>query len=820
MAKQLEVRESSPRPEETRPPFLVGAEFSGAPDPFLLGKKAAALFEMGRRGLPVPPFFLLTTEAWRVFQEARNQLPESLWEETLGQLANLEKETGANFGNKENPLILSVRSGAPHSLPGMLKTVVNVGLNEETVLGLAKKEGEWCAWDSYRRAIESLATSLGVKSGEFTSILASLLKDVYQVSRVNDLPLEALKEAIFEFRNVFHQNLGQDFPQDPRLQLRWAIEGVFRSWDEPVVENYRKTKGIREEEGTAVICQKMVFGNKEGVPSGSGVYFTRHPQTGEARPQVAYGQKVQGVDIVGPESQSHLFPPEGLPEEFREELISAGQRLEEDYGFPQEIEFTFDGQLLWLLQTREAKLSPLALVATLRDGVTRGEFSSEEAVRRLTVAQIEALLTPGLDPQEAERAINEGRLLGQGSPLSPGIAQGKVVDDLSKAQKERLPVILVLEKITNAELTTIPPNVKGIILRLGSAGSHIAQLLRSFRGGIPAISGFAVGSLQFGDEVTLDAGEGQVFAGEIPLAKEISLPHDLLTFLKKCQESLRQNPWLAACYPVEKKYARESWEKRIEGELEEIHQRWRSPKAQTVALMRALIPEEFRMNYLVFKPWETPAMKRVLEEILKKGDEASVRACHSPPRLAQAPWQRISQKEEVKAFFQKDDFGGKYGGYPRWFSDTDLTEILIGQFPRGKLDPQLAPEHCVFTVSCQEGGVIIQIYPHSAQLRDLEQAAPEDLITVKADFDPEGRGNLGRFHGVNRRENLQSKNFTQLVIQKVFGEWWPPPLALPHALAALNHLTQLGTIDGQARIDPLGKSWCLIYDLKGQEKIE
>jgi len=791
-------------------------------DTDLLGNKGARLVEMTRLGLPVPPGFILTTEVWQAFDK-EGYLPASVWQETIKQLDRLEQKTGKKFGDPTTPLVVSVRSGAPYSVPGMLTTVLDVGLNDQTVSGLAEKTGEWCAWDSYRRALESFAKSKNIDLNP--PAIFFVLREKYKISS-GPLPIEALKEVVQNYKSTLSKQRVY-FPQDPKVQLRSAVEAVLRSWNSPVADSYRQEKGIPFRSGTAVTIQQMVFGNIDAKHSGSGVYFTRDPQSADLKPRVSYAPGAQGNDIVTSRAIPKRDSLRSFSQAFRVELMEIGKVLEHYYSWPQEIEFTFEGGKPWILQVRNARLSPKATLATLEDLVDSGALTIETATRHLNAPRIEALLSPGFDSKETEKAKKEGRLLGSGTPLSPGIAQGKAVRNLGEVQKLSKfgePVILALERLTHEELVKLPEEVKGITLHLGGAGSHIAQLLRYVRDGrgIPTISGLEPDLLIPGQTVSLEANKGLVFAGKLPLAREVSLPFDSLNFLRRCQELLHQNPWIAACYPV----GEENYCSKLQTEATEIFEesrsKWQSLKAQTAEMIERVIPKVIHERYRIYKPEQTDNLKTAVAKILSEGDEASIRTGHNPPLPGHEPWQRISQMDELEAFLTQDDFPGEYGGLLRLREDPTLTEVLVGQFPRGKLDPELASQHCTFTVSCQGNHVTIQLCPHTAQLRDFEpedpeKADPERFITIVATIDPEGKWGLGKItttFGKRLEKDPQAPQFTELITQKVLREWWQPPYFLPHRMAAFNAAANLNSIDGQARLYPDGNSWCYIYDMK------
>jgi pyruvate, orthophosphate dikinase len=505
----------------------------------LLGGKGIGLAEMTQMGVPVPAGFTITTDACRAYMSNDKALPDGLEEEIGRHLGALQEKAGKRFGDTNDPLLVSVRSGAAVSMPGMMDSILNLGLNDEAVVGLARATGnERFANDSYRRLIQMYGEVVdGIDGHRFEQALTDLKKSL-GVTQDVDLSGEDLAALIDTYRAVYREEAGRDFSQDPREQLTRAVRAVFDSWDSPRAQVYRRTYDIPDELGTAVNVVQMVFGNK-GDESGTGVAFTRDPSTGE---QGLYGEflpNAQGEDVVAgirtPEPLAHM--EQKLPAAFRQ-LIDTMRRLEAHYRDMQDIEFTVEDNELYLLQTRSAKRTAAAAVKAAVEMVDEGLISREDAVGRIDPAQLDQLLHPMIDPtadwEVATRGLN----------ASPGAACGAIVLDADTAEqrgKAGESVILVRWETTPDDIHGLI-QAAGILTAHGGMTSHAAVVARGM--GKPCVAGceglsididahtITVGdrTLSEGDVLTIDGGTGAVIVGEVPLvAPEVN--DDLETIL-------------------------------------------------------------------------------------------------------------------------------------------------------------------------------------------------------------------------------------------------------------------------------------------------
>ena len=492
----------------------------------LLGGKGIGLAEMTALGVPVPAGFTITTDACRAYMGTDGALPEGLEDEVAQHIASLEGKAGKRFGDPDDPLLVSVRSGAPVSMPGMMDTILNLGLNDEAVAGLAKTTGnERFAYDSYRRLIQMYGEVVdGVEGHRFEQALTDM-KAARGVKQDVELTSADLAELIETFKRTYAAETGSPFAQDPRAQLEHAVRAVFDSWDSPRAQVYRRTYEIRDDLGTAVNVVQMVFGNK-GDASGTGVCFTRDPSTGESRLYGEFLQNAQGEDVVAgirtPEPIERMN--ELLPEAYAQ-LLDTIRRLEEHYRDMQDIEFTVEEGTLFLLQTRSAKRTAAAALRAAVDMVEEGLISKEEAVARIDPAQLDQLLHPMID------AAAKVEVVAKGLNASPGAASGAIVFDADTAEergKAGESVILVRWETTPDDFHGMV-QAAGILTAHGGLTSHAAVVARGM--GTPCITGcealhvdvraktarLAGHDLKEGDTITIDGGTGEVIIGSVPL---------------------------------------------------------------------------------------------------------------------------------------------------------------------------------------------------------------------------------------------------------------------------------------------------------------
>jgi pyruvate,orthophosphate dikinase len=492
----------------------------------LLGGKGIGLAEMTQLGVPVPAGFTITTEACRAYMRAADRMPDGLEEEVAEHVAALEESTGKCFGDRSDPLLVSVRSGAAISMPGMMDTILNVGLDDESVEGLAATTGNRrFAYDSYRRLIQMYGETVdGIDGHRFEEELSALKREC-GVDQDVDLTADDLAELVTRFKRIYEEGTGRGFAQDAREQLRRAVEAVFQSWDTPRAQVYRRAHDIPDDLGTAVNVVQMVFGNK-GDTSATGVAFTRDPSTGEPGVYGEFLVNAQGEDVVaGIRTPEPLARMEAvLPEAFAQ-YVETIKRLEEHYRDVQDTEFTVEEGKLYLLQTRTAKRTAAAALKTAVDMVDESLISREDAVARIDPAQLDQLLHPMLDPKASLDVATKGL------NASPGAAVGEIVFEADTAEDRGRAgdnVILVRWETTPDDINGMI-FAQGILTAHGGMTSHAAVVARGM--GKPCVAGCEGLSLDLdaktarigehelreGDVITIDGGTGSVIVGEVEL---------------------------------------------------------------------------------------------------------------------------------------------------------------------------------------------------------------------------------------------------------------------------------------------------------------
>jgi pyruvate, orthophosphate dikinase len=528
----------------------VGGSWDGVRG--LLGGKGSGLADMTRAEVPVPPGFTVTTEACNAYQ-ADGKFPAGMWDQELAALKKVERQTGKKFGDAQNPLLVSCRSGAKFSMPGMMDTVLNIGLTDVTAEGMVKlTNNPRFVYDSYRRLVEMFGTVvLGIADEAFENPLA-----VYKQKKGYKLDTQMTAEdwkAITEtFKQVVKKETGKEFPQDPMEQLKLATEAVFKSWNGKRAVDYRRATNIPDDLGTAVNIVTMVFGNM-GEDSGTGVAFTRDPSTGDKKMFGEYLLNAQGEDVVAgirnAEKIEHL--DSSMPEAYKQ-FMQITDRLEKHYREMQDVEFTIEHGKLWMLQTRNGKRTAKAAVKIAVDMANEGLIKKEEAILKVTPEQVDTLLHPQYEPKAKEEAEKSGRLYAKGVNASPGAAVGQIYFDANTAEKQakqNKQDVIMVRPFTKPDDVHGMIAAKGVLTSEGGATSHAAVVARQF--GIPCVVGASQIKIDLenrqmsvdgkvvreGEWVSVDGTTGEVFLGQIPTtAPSLEEQTDLLTLLKWADE--------------------------------------------------------------------------------------------------------------------------------------------------------------------------------------------------------------------------------------------------------------------------------------------
>jgi pyruvate,orthophosphate dikinase len=594
----------------------------------LLGGKGANLAEMARLELPVPPGFTVTTEACNAYLSAGGKFPDGMWEQELEALRTIEKATGKTFGGRENPLLVSCRSGAKFSMPGMMDTVLNIGLNDDTAKGLAVLTGDdRFTYDSYRRLIQMFGNVvMGVDYDVFEEVITAM-RNRARVKTDAELSAEHWKEIAAEFKSLYRSHTHHHFPQDPFEQLKLATEAVFESWDGKRAVDYRNAAGISHDLGTAVSIVTMVFGNM-GEDSATGVAMTRNGSTGENRIEGDYLVNAQGEDVVAGIRLTNDIQQLSteMPAAWKE-FSDIALKLENHYREMQDVEFTIEKNKLWMLQTRDGKRTAQAAVRIAVEMAEDGLITREEAVMRVTPEQVDFFLHPQFDPVATKSALAQGRFLAQGLNVSPGAACGMVAFDADLAEtwsKQDGKKVIMVRPETKPDDVHGMLAAEGILTSRGGRTSHAALVARQF--GKPAVVGvselkidipkrrMSVGDVTVheGEWVSIDGTAGEVYVDEIDtMVPDIKDPW-LLKLLSWADEFRRLGIWANADYPRDARRAREYG-------------------AEGIGLCRT--------EHMFFEPDRLPLIQKMI--------------------MTDLP---VEQKEALEALlpFQRDDFAGLF----------------------------------------------------------------------------------------------------------------------------------------------------------------
>jgi pyruvate,orthophosphate dikinase len=553
----------------------------------LLGGKGSGLADMTRAGVPVPPGFTITTEACNWFRKSGN-LPPGMWNQVLAAMKLVEKRTGKKFGDPKNPLLVSCRSGAKFSMPGMMNTILNIGLNDQVVEGMIKlTDNPRFVWDLYRRLVEMFGTTVfNLEDEVFEHPMADYKASKgYKVD--TEMTAEDWQALVSTFKAVFKKHVGFDFPQDVYKQLEFAIKAVFESWNGKRAVDYRRATGISDDLGTAVNIVTMVFGNM-GFDSGTGVAFTRDPSTGEKKMLGEYLLNAQGEDVVAGIRNADAIEnlQQQMPKAYKQ-FMDITRKLEKHYKDMQDVEFTIERGNLWMLQTRNGKRTAKSAVKVAVDMAKEKLITKEEAVLRITPENVDSLLHPQFDEAAMKNAEKDGAFFAKGVNASPGAAVGQIyfdADTAEKMAKESKQDVIMVRPFTKPDDVHGMIASQGVLTSEGGATSHAAVVARQF--GIPCVVGassikidvekrqmsISDTTVKEGEWISVDGNTGKVFIGKIPTtAPSLEEQTDLLTLLNWADEictrkDIRKAPkgwptrglqvWANADYPKDARRAR------------------------------------------------------------------------------------------------------------------------------------------------------------------------------------------------------------------------------------------------------------------------
>ena len=616
----------------------------------LLGGKGAGLFDMTRAGVPVPPFFTATTEACNSYS-ANEKFPEGLWDQMCAAMKKVEAKAGKVFGDPSQPLLVSCRSGAKFSMPGMMDTVLNIGLNDLTAEGMIKlTNNERFVWDSYRRLVEMFgAVVLGIPDEAFEEPLAEY-KAHKGYKTDTEMKAEDWKAMTAAFKAVVKANKGFDFPQDAYDQLRLATEAVFKSWNGKRAVDYRRATNIPDDLGTAVNIVTMVFGNM-GDDSGTGVAFTRNPSTGDVKMMGEYLLNAQGEDVVAGIRNTDAIENmvNTMPDVYKQ-FMDITAKLEKHYKEMQDVEFTIERGKLWMLQTRNGKRTAKAAVKIAVDMVNEGLISKKDAVLRVTPEQVDTMLHPQFDAKAMSAAKKEGRFYAKGVNASPGAAVGQAyfdADIAEKMAKEQKQTVVMVRPFTKPDDVHGMIAAKGVLTSEGGATSHAAVVARQF--GIPCVVGASMIKIDLerrqmvvdgkivkeGEWISVDGTTGEVYLGQIPTTSpNLSEQTELLTLLNWADE-ICSTPDIRLLPDGRKSRGLQVW---ANADYPKDAQRARAYGAVGIGLCRT--------EHMFFEPARLPIVQRMI--------------------LAKEPEVQKAALDELLPF-QRSDFAGLFeamNGYP------------------------------------------------------------------------------------------------------------------------------------------------------------
>jgi len=769
--------------------IYIPNESGDEPDISRIGAKAYHLGELKANGFPVPPYIVITTDAWSdSYQEQdslSHNLPFSIQEQMKSGLQYLEKKSNKRFGDRKNPLCFSVRSGSKESMPGSMHTILNVGITESNIRALEKQIGGRNAQYAYFSLIRSLGVhAFNIPDNEFRVIRDNLVG--YNIST---RPHKTYyKELVQQAKQIFIDR-GFVFPEDPWEQLSIATDSVFRSWEYPEAREARRALDISDELGTSVTIQEMVWGNSDKKGAGSGVLFTTDPTTGEDKTIGTFAEHGQGPKVVGDKAKQTDTSLSIIRHPFHLQLEAYVQQLKNIYPRPQEVEFVIDGKKLWFLQTRDTPMSMIGEFKFLKNQMEHGHVTPEEAAKIFSLEQLHRLLTPELDERALQQARDEKKCLGKGISLSPGWVSGSLVTSIETADKYGDKPVVLYADLSPRDIRQLPENVVGIISQTGSIGSHKARAATKLDArGVVAMFGVYLDDYKKGRIVTISGSTNEVFLGRISTSNihggQIDASEKAL--IRKWEQEHIENPWLF----VSCKNGVTELTSALYRSLEQAREKYFSSKAHAIIAINAVIPSEIRIPYTVFSKTEESLVKQQINKAMATGSDVTVRTCRYPDTRGTSPYAVLTKEEDIRRFFDDSNYTKEHGGWPRWLKDQTITEVVVGEIPKNKLNPDYARYQCNWTLTCVGNKIYLQIVPGSPLLRSQEEKLPEEMITVEVQFDPSSTNGIHLNHleiGESLKGDSERFTYLNLVAKTVLGKWWKE-YNLPLRMAAISEV--------------------------------
>lgn len=838
-----------------------------------LGGKGSGLKTMASLKLPVPSGFVITTDAWQIYNKTQ-KLNEEIKKEIVQGIRNIEKDLGRKFAEGHNMFLVSIRSGSKFSMPGMMDSILNVGLN---VLNYPQFKAQFgdnsAAAQVYSRFIQSYA------------------KSVFNI--------EVQKEAENKLKCII--------PSDPIQQVFSAVESVFRSWNNPGAISYRQRYGIPDSIGTAVNVQIMVFGNKKD--SGSGVLFSRNTDNGAKELIGDFGSQMQGEEIVNGKNKRKTIPIPQLGRikpKLHKELSDYVKILEKEYQEVQDIEFTVESGKLWLLQTRKARRSPLANIIFNIDLYREGLISREKCYKSILPSDIRAVQALQFIRKEEAKAQTQS-LFSSGRCASTGVAVGKLalsLDDIELLKTKGDSVIYATDYIDQDDFSFIA-RTDGIITLKGSPSSHIAIILKSL--GIPSIVGcsdliidkdslvekVSGRSIKRRKYVSINASKGYIYNRKILISKQRSLSRDILNELQKRQEIFGNSTWSSALYENRNVPKLDKLIKEYTNVAKQAEKKWLSPKAVVIALLnKAFEQETFNYKSELHAPDDTEGIRQSVKKVIGKKKVTFLRTCLYPHPLGVTPYSsEISKMQDLEDFFENPNYPGKYGGYKKWLKDKSLKAIEVLYDMRGKLDKNNYSKHFACTLVCTDTNppmLEVNLSLNHPHLREMENMGKDKLVVIRFALGDEYALNLGdisyqigisfidkmrveelfniykneshdelisdlsevisRYEKAEEGKKFDYENFCHMIIDLLdrsalpdsvyrkiikkdvlslidqvvnhIRKLWGEPYFLPYKMWGLDSILSLGILEAQGRFENDKLKWFKIYGAKGYEERE
>jgi len=742
----------------------------------ILGGKGASLSQMVQMELPVPDGFTIYTSTWQRVEENQGELPEPIWQEIVVALKQLEEKTGKNFARPDNPspdnlLTVSLRSGAQTSMPGLMDTLLNVGLTDANIEAYKRQVGAQCALSSYINLIRMYSVAVYDINHKVFRDAEKTFRDGLKIPQ--DLPLAQMSENLLKrlknaFKAVVEIETGHGFEQDPLEQLKNGVSAIFNSFNNEGAIEYRMAQGISHSIGTAVNIQQMVHGNRS-ENSGSAVVFSRNLQTGKAKVDGHYRSTAQGEEVV---AGTHIAEPiSNLDSQLLAQIEQYAQTLERHFGYPVDVEITWEDGKLYLLQVREAKMQAQALVNSITGLLEEGIIEDKStAIDRISLNQILALQRKRFDQQK----IEEAEVLLSGLPLHTGVGVGKAYFNVQKAQEavargEKVVLICNHFDPNNIELVTGLQKKDGekgylqaIVTEKGSPSSHMGLIMSSSTCPMPAVMGVGeIENIEEGQTISVDSYSGQIYRGELPVEQAPELPGKVRDFVYEWEKRFgKRNFWANFLFPTEQEQDHRRLREKFAGFLAESQRDWQSKKAIQVAFENMVfIKTPFLIPTHVVSAQNWQEARSIIEEIREKPEEERpgiwLRSGYQDDWL-QSPYGSLDlARVEVDVFEQFWTNGESpvthWGGMPSWqqVDDHKLSETLIPLDPHDKLlkDKEGGYRNkFVFTLKADEMGMAIDVHDHNIHMRSLGQVEADDIFRITASPNRERPNFLGEIN--------------------------------------------------------------------------